>query len=209
MDTNRIIQRARAILLTPRTEWPVIAAEPATVQDLYRDYILALAAIAPICRFIKTCLIGYGWHGFRVYRLGISAGLAEAIVGYVMALVAVYALALVIDALASNFGGQPNRLQALKVTAYSFTAAWIAGVAQLLPDFDGPGTLGLHGLIGLAGTGYSVYLLYLGLPATMRAPAERVAAYTAIAVVVALVMAWLIGLITGAAAGVSLSAAYG
>ena len=209
MDTNKIIQRARAVLLTPRTEWPVIAAEAATVQDLYRDYILALAAISPICRFIKTCLIGYGWHGFRVYRLGFSAGLSEAIVGYVMALVAVYALALVVDALAPNFSGQQDRMQALKVTAYSFTPAWVAGVAQLLPDFDGPGILGLHGLVGLAGAGYSVYLLYLGLPDTMRAPAERVAAYTAVTVVVALVMAWLISLITGGITGVSISEAYG
>ena len=48
MDLNKIIQRARAVLVTPRTEWPVIAAEPTTVQDLYRDYILVLAAIPPV-----------------------------------------------------------------------------------------------------------------------------------------------------------------
>src|SRR5260370_30300466 len=40
MDLNTVIQRARSLLVSPRTEWPVIAAEPATVADLYRDYLM-------------------------------------------------------------------------------------------------------------------------------------------------------------------------
>ena len=34
MDINKIITRAKSILLTPRAEWPVIAAEPDTVGGL-------------------------------------------------------------------------------------------------------------------------------------------------------------------------------
>ncbi len=75
MDLNKIILRARALLVSPRTEWPLIAAEPATVRELYRDYILILAAIPPICQFVKVSIVGYAWHGFRMYRLGIGAGL--------------------------------------------------------------------------------------------------------------------------------------
>ena len=45
MDFNKIVARAKAILLTPKTEWPVIADEPATVADLYKNYIIVLAAI--------------------------------------------------------------------------------------------------------------------------------------------------------------------
>src|SRR5258708_2624160 len=72
MDLNKVLQRARALLVSPRTEWPVLAAEPATVADLYRNYILVMAAIPPICSFIKTSILGYAWHGFRVYRVGIA-----------------------------------------------------------------------------------------------------------------------------------------
>jgi len=39
VDINKIIARAKAILLTPKTEWPVIAGEPATVADLYKPYL--------------------------------------------------------------------------------------------------------------------------------------------------------------------------
>jgi len=197
MDLNRIIQRARALLVSPRTEWPVIAAEPATVRDLYREYIMILAAIPPVCQFVKTSILGYAWHGFRIYRLGLGAGLTAAIVDYVMSLVSVYVLAVIIEALAPNFAGEPNRIQALKVAGYSYTASWIAGCAQILP--------GLYGLVALAGALYSIYLLYLGFPSTMKVLPERAGGYTAVTVVIALILGWIIAVITGGITGVPLS----
>jgi hypothetical protein len=197
MDLNKVIQRARSLLVSPRTEWPVIAAEPATVTDLYREYIAIMAAIPPVCEFVKVSLLGYAWHGFRVYRRGIGAGLVDAIVEYVIALIAVYVLAVIIESLASNFGGQPNRVQALKVAGYSYTASWVAGFAQILP--------GLYALFALAGVIYSVFLLYLGLPSTMKVPPEQAGGYTAVIAIIALVVGWVIALITGGVTGVPLS----
>lgn len=195
MDHNRLIQRVRALLVSPRTEWPVIAAEPADTADLYRDYILILAAIPPVCGFIKVTLIGYAWHGFRVYRLGLGVGLTAAVVGYVVALAAVYVLAVVVDALAPSFGGQHSRIQALKAAAYSYTASWVAGFGQLLPV--------LSVLVALAGALYSVYLLYLGLPGLMKVSPERAAGYTAVIVVSALVLGWITALVIGGISGVT------
>jgi hypothetical protein len=197
VDRNKLIQRARLLLVSPRTEWPVIAAETGTPTDLYRDYVLILAAVTPVCRFIKTSLIGYAWHGFRVYRLSVVPGLTAAVAEFAASLLAVYVMAVIIDALAPNFGGQQSRFQALKSAAYSYTAIWVAGFAQLLP--------GVYALIALAGAVYSGYLLYLGLPVMMRAPVERIAGYAATVVVIALLIGWIIALITGGITGVNLS----
>jgi hypothetical protein len=197
MDLNKVIQRARSLLVSPRTEWPVIAAEPATVAELYRDYIMIMAAIPPVCEFVKVSLLGYAWHGFRVYRRGVGAGLAAAIIEYVISLIAVYVLAVIIESLAPNFGGQPNRVQALKVIGYSYTASWVAGFAQILP--------GLYALFALAGVIYSVFLLYLGLPSTMKVLPEQAAGYTAVIAIIALVVGWIIAMITGGVTGVPLS----
>ena len=190
MDLNKLILRARSILVAPRTEWPVIAAEPADIPDLYRNYIAVLAAIGPVCGFIKTSLIGYAWHGFRVYRRGMGSGLSAAVVEYLFLLIVVYVLPVIVDALAPNFAGQPNRLQAMKAIGYSYTAFWVAGAARLLPG------AGLAGLIGLAGAIYSAYLLYLGLPHTMKVPTDRAAPYAAVAVIIALVIGWIVGVMT-------------
>jgi hypothetical protein len=99
-----LIDRAKTILLTPRTEWPVIAAEAATVQSLYVGYILILAAIGPIALALRGGLFGMG--------LGI------AIISYAIGLVMTYALAWIIDVLAPTFGGEKNFVQSLKLVAY-------------------------------------------------------------------------------------------
>ena len=43
-----IVTRVKAILTSPKTEWPVIAAETTTVADLYKNYVIILAAIPAI-----------------------------------------------------------------------------------------------------------------------------------------------------------------
>jgi len=197
MDLSRVIQRARSLLVSPRSEWPVIAAEPATVASLYREYIVIVAAVPAICQFIKTSILGYAWHGFRVYRLGIAPGLIAAFVEYGVSLAMVYVLALIIESLAPSFAAQPNRVQALKLAAYSYTASWVAGFAQVLP--------GLYGLVALAGAIYSVYLLYLGLPSTLKVLPERAGGYTAVAAIVALVLGWLVALMVDGITGISVS----
>ena len=116
MDINRLIARAKAILVSPRTEWPVIAAEPETVAGLYRNYILILAAIPAVASFIKMAIFGYGAMGITI-RVPFGSALASAIVSYVLSLVLVYVVALIVDALAPNFGGQKSPIQALKVVA--------------------------------------------------------------------------------------------
>jgi hypothetical protein len=111
------------------------------------------------------------------------------VVSYLVGLIAIYVLALLVDFLAPRFGGQSDRTQALKTVTYSCTAAWVAGVGQLLPW--------IGGFIALAGAIYSVYLLYLGLPVTMKCPKEKSAAYTAVSVVAAVLIGAALSLLSG------------
>ena len=43
-----LVDRVKNILLTPREEWQVIDAEPTTPAELYKEYIIPLAAIGPV-----------------------------------------------------------------------------------------------------------------------------------------------------------------
>ena len=74
-------------------------------------------------------------------------------------------------------------MQALKVAAYSSTAAWLAGIFILIP------ALGFLQILGL----YSLYLLYLGLPRLMKTPEDKALVYTAIVIVAAFVIFAVIG----------------
>lgn len=199
MDFNKLIARAKAILTSPKTEWPVIAQEPTTPADLYKGYIVILAAIPVIAAFVKGSIIGTDIYLMGRVRTGMGAGLVTMVISYALSLVSVYIVALIVDALAPTFGGQKDRTQALKVVAYSMTASWIAGAAIILP------WIGM--LVMLAGALYGIYLLYLGLPSTMKAPQEKAVGYTAVIIIVAFVLHLIIGAIVGLATGFGLGAA--
>ncbi|WP_266158197.1 Yip1 family protein [Dyella silvatica] len=192
MDFAKIIARVKAVLTTPQTEWPVIAAEPASVSGLYSGYIAIVAALPVIAGFIKGSLIGFSLFGVTV-RTPFGMGIVGMVLGYALSLVLTYVMSLIINALAPSFGGQKDPVQALKTVAYAWTAYWVANIATIVPW--------LGWLIGILGGVYSIYLLYLALPHTMKAAPEKAAGYTAVSVVIAIVLGWIIGIIVGGVIG--------
>jgi hypothetical protein len=168
-----LVERVKRILFSPQTEWPIIDTEPTTTTDLYKQYIIPLAAIGPAAQFIGFALVGIG--GFRT---PIVSAFVSSVVLYAMTLVGTYVLALIINELAPSFNGKKNQLQALKVAAYSMTAAWVVGIFALIP-FLSP--LMIAGL-------YSVYLLYLGLPVLMKNPRDRSLLYTGVVIIAAIIV---------------------
>jgi len=180
-----IVERAKNLILQPGVEWPVIAAEPHTVQGLYTQYVMILAAIPAVATFI-----GFSIVGFPAFRIGVGPGLAYAMLHYLLSLGMVYVLALVIDRLAPSFGGEKNFMQAFKVAAFSPTAAWLAGVFNILPALSI-----LSPLLSL----YSLYLLYMGLSPVMKAPADKAIPYTVVVIIVAIVLSVIIAMIANLA----------
>jgi hypothetical protein len=171
-----VVERAKAILLKPVEEWAVIDAEPATIKGIYTGYLVYLAAIGPVARFIGDVVF--------LHR-PIIAEAISAVISYVVWLAVIYLMALLIDALAPSFGAQKNPVQAFKVAAYSATASAVAGVFAIVPFLSGLAIIGLYGL----------YLLWVGLPKLMKAPEEKALAYYASVLVILLVIAIVLGFV--------------
>jgi hypothetical protein len=187
-----IVQRAKNICLTPDSEWPVIAAEATPSRDLIVNYVIPLAAIGAVAGFVGGSLIGQSLGFLGYYRMPLVSGLEMMVFRLIMAVVGVFILSLIVNALAPTFGGEKSSTQALKVVVYSYTPAWVASVLLVLPAL---GTLTV--LAGL----YGLYLLYLGLPRLMKAPQDKAIAYTAVSVVCAIVLTVVIGAIGAAFVG--------
>lgn len=175
-QTQKLVERVKAILLQPEKTWEVIDSEPATIGDLYKAYVIPLALIPSVCGLIGS-FFGIGAFGFH-YRPSIPWAISSAVLSFAGSLVGVYVMALIVDGLAPSFGGTKNQIQAFKVAAYSWTAAWVAGVFEILPAISWLSILGL----------YSFYLLYKGLPRLMKAPADKATSYTVVAVICAIVI---------------------
>lgn len=185
-----LIARVKAILMQPSATWDVIDTEPATTSSLYTRYVIPLAAIPPVCTLIGSLAFGVGAFGIT-YRPNPVSAVAQAIVSYGLGLAMIFVMALIIEALAPNFGGVKDRTQALKVAAYAPTASWVAGIFGLIPRLS---------VIALLGGLYSLYLLYLGLPKLMKTPQDRALPYFAVVIVVAIVISIVIGVIAGGVA---------
>jgi hypothetical protein len=185
---DNILTRAKELILRPVPTWEVIDGEEATIEGLYRSWVLPLAAVPAVCEAVGRLAFGrFEIFGVRFHPsfLGI---LTQALVGYVLTLVSVYVLAVVVDELALRFGGERGRTQAFKLSAYAACAGWLGGVFLLLPA---PGGI----LAALAGF-YSLYLFYLGLPKLMRSNPDQTLTYFAMSLLVMIGLAILMGVLT-------------
>ena len=171
-----LVERIKGILLQPKSEWSVIERERGDAGYLFPNYVAVVAAIPAVCTFIGTSIIGIG-----AYRVGIGLGLVRAVVVYALSLAGVFVVAYIIDFLAGTFGARKNPDNAMRVSAYAPTAAWIAGVFNIIP------ALAFLGILGL----YSLYLLHTGIAALMKPPADKAVVYT-IAVIVCAIIVWII-----------------
>ena len=183
-----LVERAKNIVLQPNQEWPVIAAEAADTKSLFVGYAMPLAAIPPIAAWLGFSVIGVSAGILGTYRAPIVGGLGVAIVSYVLGLISVFALGLIIDALAPSFGGQKNNIQAMKCAVYAHTPAWLGGIFHLVPAL---------GVLALVAALYGLYLLYLGLPVLMKAPSDKTVGYAVVVVLCAIVLTIVISAIAG------------
>ena len=164
-----LIDRVKNILLTPKTEWPTIAGEAATTQSIYVGYVLILAAIGPVALMLRGGMLGA----------------TVAVVSYIVGLAVIYVVAVIVDALGPSFGGEKNFIQSLKLVAYSCTAAWIAGIFNLLPI--------LGGILGLLAAIYTIYTFYLGAPVLKKCTPEKAVVFTIVIVVGGVVVGMVLG----------------
>ena len=178
-----LVARAKGILTNPRQEWAAIDAEPLDLGQLLVGYVLPLAAIGPI-----ASIIGWTAFGLGFVHLGMTTIIGMAITGYVMTIVGIFVLAWVINALAPTFNATQSMPQAIKVAAYSATAAWIGGIFNIMPAIA---------VLGAIAGLYSLYLCWVGLPILMKAPAEKATPY----VIVVIIVLVLIYVVSGAIVG--------
>lgn len=182
-----LVDRVKNIIVTPKTEWPRIDAEPATIGSIFTGYVLILAAIGPVASLIGQQLFGIGGFGFT-WKPSIGYSVGSAVFTYIMTLVVIYVSALITNALAPSFGGTQDQVKAFKVTAYSWTPGLIAGLFGIIP------MLGWLALIGMI---YGFYLLYLGLPVLMRVSEDKAIGYTIVIIVVNIVLYFVMAMIVG------------
>ncbi|WP_321519695.1 Yip1 family protein [uncultured Bacteroides sp.] len=160
------IERAKKIMLSPKTEWQVIDTEETTTNKPTTMYLILLALIPAI-----GWLIGYGLIGYNVLGVhigSVSAGIRQAVISYASNIASAYLTAYIITMLAGKFQSKGDFSKAFQLVVYSYTPMFLAGALYIIPSL---GTLA--GIVGL----YGLYILYLGIAPMMKTPEEKVTPY--------------------------------
>jgi hypothetical protein len=173
-----IVDRVKNILMTPKTEWPVIDGEAGDNKEVF-TYVAILALFPLIGSLIGAAVLG----------LPLTYMILVAVVGYLLAFVVVYVVAFVINALAPTFASEQHMPSALKLTAYSYTAAWVGGILNAIPF--------IGGFLALAAAIYSLYTMYIGLPTMMRTPQDKVMGYFIVSLICAIIVSIVISVVIG------------
>lgn len=181
-----LVERAKNIIVTPKTEWAVIAAEEPNTNAIFTGYVLPFLVVNAVCAFIGHALI---WGGSHYGDFAMKWGIYNAMLTLIGGLLGVWLTAMIVNALAPSFGSEKNMGRAMQLVAYSYTPAWIGGLLMIFPPLSWVGMLfGIYGL----------YLIFLGLPHTMKTPADKVVTYMVISILVLIAVYVVIGMIFAA-----------
>jgi hypothetical protein len=186
-----LIARVKNLLLTPGPEWEVIDREEADPRRLTLRYVAPLAVIPTIAIIIALAVVGVQAGGV-FHRAPIIGVLLSSLIFFILTIAAVFIFAHIINWLAPRFGAGRNYRQAFKVSAYSITAAMVAGVLAAWPALQ---------VFALLGASYSLYLLFLGVPRVMHPPQKSAVNYSIVAIFAAMIVAIVVGMAAMLVAG--------
>jgi len=174
MDFNHIISRAKNIILSPATEWEVIKTEAKPSSDILLNYAVPFVLLVGVCKIVGSLL-------FHMSYFSLTSAILAAIIAIIVPLGTLYISAWIINELAGSFGSQKNFGAAFRLTAYAFTASYVASAAAaLLP------IIGISTILMLCGL-YSLYILYLGFTPMMSTPEDKKAGYFVVSLLIIIV----------------------
>jgi len=165
--------KALGIIKDPVNAWNEIKGESYTVVDLYKKYILILAAIPALAHLIHGIYLG-------TFPLGM------AIVTYILTLASVWLSSFVMKYIAPSFNGTNDQSACLKLVAFSMTPAWLGGIFYLIPMSF------LASLLSFLCSLYSIYVLWQGITPIVNVPAEKRLVFLIIMVIVSIVISMIL-----------------
>jgi hypothetical protein len=181
-----LIERVKNILISPKTEWQKIAAEPQPMGTVITTYVLPLVLIGAVATFIGYGFIGINYGFLKI--AGVDWGLRMACVQLISALLGVVITAYVVDALAPSFGSEKNIDKSTQLVAYGYTPAFVGAIFNIFPAIA---------IIGSLLSLYGIYVMYLGFTPMKKTPEDKRVTYFIVTIIILIVLYFVLGLILG------------
>ena len=177
-----LIERVKAILLTPKTEWQVIDNEVATPPSMLTSYVLPMVLVSLVGTLIQ-------YFALTTVQGSITFLLATLIISFLASVLGFYISTYVIDTLAPSFGSEKNLGKSAQLVGYSGTPGYIAGLLSFIPVI-GP-------LLIFAAWIYGIYLMYLGMGPLKKTQEDKKVVYLILSYVVIIAVYFILMAVLG------------
>ena len=146
--------------------WETLKKQPLSVAQCYIRYGVPFALIAPVAAFIGTTKVGWP-VGSQTILLTTDSALQMSIISFFAILFAILVMAKMIQWMGQTYQATQSLGTCVALATFTAMPLFIVGIAMLYPP------LWFIYLIGLPALGYSVYLLYTGVPIMMEISPDR------------------------------------
>lgn len=157
----------KPLLSSPADGWLVIKKANLSVRDVYIRYVIPLALITPICGFIGATQIGWPVAGADKLFMTSDSAFRIAVLSFIAILVAIMMIGKLVQWMGQTYEAQQPLSRCVNLAAFCISPLLMIGVATLYPP------LWFIYLLGLPALGYSVFLLYTGVPIMMEISRDR------------------------------------
>ena len=157
----------KTLLLSPAEGWPAIQQANLSIAECYIRHVVPLAMITPVCGYIGATQVGWPVPGADTLFMTPESAFRIAILSFLAILVSVLVIGKLIQWMGQTYEAQQSLSRCISLAAYTITPLLLIGVATLYPP---PWFIYL---LGLPALGYSVFLLYSGVPVMMEISTER------------------------------------
>ena len=171
MDIMKTINQAISVITNPKQALQNIKNEKMEMMDIIM--YLAIVGIPILIGYT----IGFGAIGYNSAYIG--SAIAGAIAYYIMAIIGIIVFGFLINAFAPSFKSKQNKMNAMKLVAFSATPWLLAGIFYILPAIS---------LIALVAGLYGLYILYIGIPIFMETPKDQHMIYLIVAIVIFIIV---------------------
>lgn len=155
------------LLRNPTAGWERVRQSDFSIAQCYARYVVPLSLITAIAAYIGTSQIGWRVGSGDTVTLTADSALRLSAMTFLAMLVVVLVLAKTIHWMAATYEAETPLNRCFSLAVFSAVPLYLVGITLLYP------IPWLIYLIGLPALGYSVALLYSGVPAIMGVNKEK------------------------------------
>jgi hypothetical protein len=155
------------LFCSPAEGWLAIRKANLSVKEVYFKYVIPLALITPVCGFIGATQVGWPVAGADKLFMTTGSAFRIAVLSFIAILVAIMMIGKLMQWMGQTYEANQPLSRCISLAAFCITPLLFIGVATLYPP------LWFIYLLGLPTLGYSVFLLYTGVPIMMEVSSDR------------------------------------